>query len=53
MSASPQSIVTLGCRLNIAESEAIRQLVHATRDGRPVSIDVFRGRMRAAMGSAA
>ena len=26
---------------------------HATRDGKPVLIDVFRGRMRAAMGSAA
>ncbi len=26
---------------------------HAKRDGRPVVIDVFRGKMRAAMGSAA
>ncbi len=38
MSASPQPVITLGCRLNIAESEAIRQLVHATSDGRDVAV---------------
>ena len=38
MSASPQPVITLGCRLNIAESEAIRQLVHASHDGRDVAV---------------
>lgn len=38
MSASPQAIVTLGCRLNIAESEAIRQLLPARADGRDVAV---------------
>ncbi|WP_375270136.1 MiaB/RimO family radical SAM methylthiotransferase [Sphingomonas sp.] len=38
MSASPQAIVTLGCRLNIAESEALRQLVTASHGGRDVAV---------------
>jgi threonylcarbamoyladenosine tRNA methylthiotransferase MtaB len=38
MSASPQAIVTLGCRLNIAESEAIRQLLPVRADGRDVAV---------------
>ncbi|WP_294354082.1 MiaB/RimO family radical SAM methylthiotransferase [uncultured Sphingomonas sp.] len=36
MSASSQPVVTLGCRLNIAESEAIRQLLPA--HGRDVAV---------------
>lgn len=38
MSASPQSIVTLGCRLNIAESETIRQLLPTALAGRDVAV---------------
>lgn len=38
MSATPQPVITLGCRLNIAESEAIRQLVQASHDGGGVAV---------------
>ncbi|WP_019516523.1 MiaB/RimO family radical SAM methylthiotransferase [Sphingomonas sp. Mn802worker] len=38
MSASPRPVVTLGCRLNIAESEAIRQLLPASANGRDVAV---------------